>query len=1245
LKAVRIGGIVLAALLVLIAAVFAWAVYSESGARSLLALSRRWLPAGLTVDEVRGTVAGTLRIHNLRYRNSPAGMDLTIDDAVLEFAALALLSRRLHVERARVDGLRLTLSTPTIASPPGGARDPWAAPLDMQVDDLRLARGELQRIDAAPFVVRELNLAASWIGSDIVARSLELDSPDGQLTLSGRVAPPLPRLKELNARFRWRLGVHEWRGTLGARGVHQGLELAAALESPVVMKLAATLTGRSAQGKRSAWRAHVSVPRFDPHPLVDSEAFETLALELDADGDLDALALRGSLSVDQERVFIDSLNLARREQLLEIAALKLRLNSQPAAVTGHARLSLDASQPSSAELAWGEFRLPEAWAGTNFRCSGKLALTTVQKRYAMNGMARVARAGKHSTLTLRVDGSRERLRIQELELTQLPGALSVTGDIELGKPLRWTLDAQARAFDPSLFFDEWPGALDFDLATQGHWPEAGPRAEFKLARLQGKLRARTISGYGDVALGPDLKPSGRVLLQSGGAKLEALATSGARPGIDARLEVASLEEWHKDLRGKLSAEVDSRGRWPNIELEARVTASQVRQGDTAFDTATLKLRGQNARAPRGSAELSAQGLTLAGFEFSDVSAKLNGDAHAHDIALDARGEPLSLVLRANGSWSGRAADGGWSGSIGELGIDVARVPPLKLTEPARLTVARDSLELANTCLEGDEIAVCAAVRRDPRSFAANYSVRALPLGVLVALAAPDAAVNVQGTFEGNGDLHRTSDGGLSGRATLNSASGALSQRGDDKALVIEYRDFGIDVDLSRDKARATLRGTLPRQGELDGALTVAVAESDPALGGRAALKLRDLAPLAIWVPQLANLRGSGEIAAEVAGTLRAPRVGLTVRATGLDTEVPMLGVHLREGNFTATLEPGGRFQAEGSIASGDGTLRISGTRVEPQGIEFKLSGSNFLAANIPGARVTMAPDLALAGKSGSLALTGMVKIEDADVNLEKLSFARSYRASPDVVIVDREVKMQDTSLGLTTDVRVVLGDRVKLVGFGLDSTVNGELRVLEEHDQPSRATGEIRVLGTYEAFGRKLTIERGRLQFAGTSLDDPQLDILAGRKLEDVTAKLRVTGTAQNPKLDVFTDPATSQTDAMSYLLTGKAASEAHGEEGQMVSSAAQSVGSVLGNRLAKKLGGKMGFVDEIGVEQNTDLGGNAFTVGKYLSPRFFISYGVGLFEPGSTMTVRYEFSKHWSLEANQAPEDGHAGIRYRIEK
>jgi translocation and assembly module TamB len=1246
LKALRIGGIALAALLVLLASLFAWAVYTESGTRALLALSHRWLPAGLAVEQISGTVAGTLRVRNLHYRDPGVGMDLRVEDATLETRALALLTRRLHVERAQVSGVRLVLFAPTTPAAPKPLRDPWTAPLDMRVDELRLTRGELQPADAAPFVVRSLRLAASWIGSDIEARTLELDGGDGSLTLSARVSPPAPRLKQLKARFRWRAGGHEWSGVLDARGKGDTLELAAGLESPVVMKLAATLAGLRVDGQKSDWRAHVSVPRFDPHPLLDTDAFRTLALELDAEGDLERLAVRGTLSVDQDRVAIEKLALLRSEQWLEILALRLRLNAQPATLTGHARLSLDRSRPSSAEVAWDEVRLPDAWAGANFRCSGKLAMTTAQQGYAVNGLARLARGSKNSTLTLRLDGSKQRLRIQELELTQLPGSLSVTGELELGKPLRWTLEARARAFDPASFFDAWPGSLDFDLATRGDWPEQGPRANFQLDRLQGRLRARTISGSGDVTLGPDLRPSGHVQLTSGSASLDLLATSAAKPRIDATLAITSLAEWRDDLRGAVRARLSSLGRWPDIEVDAHVNANQLVQGRMSVDTATLDLRAQNGRAPRGTATLGTRGLELAGFKFTTLTAKLEGDEHAHDLRLDARGEPLSLAVAVQGALSRNARSGAsWSGTLSSLALDLERVPPLALAEPVRIAVTRDSFDLANSCLAGGDIAVCLSARRDPRSFAAHYSVRALPLDVLVALAAPEAEVTVAGKFEGVGDLRRADDGALSGKATLNSPAGSVSQRGDEKALVMEYRDFGVDLDFTRDAARARLRGTLPRQGELEGAITVAMTGSDPSLGGRAALKLRDLAPLALWLPQVANLKGSGEVSAELAGTVRQPRVGLTVRATGLDAEVPMLGVHLREGSFNATLSPEGRFEADGAIRSGDGTVRITGSRAADEGLVLKLSGSNFLAASIPGARVTMAPDLSLAGRQGSLALTGSVTIGDADVNLEKLSFARSYQASSDVVVVDREVEVGETALGLTADVRVILGDGVKLQGFGLESTVAGELRVLEEQGQPSRATGEIRVAGTYEAFGRKLSISRGRLQFAGTSLDDPQLDILAERKLEDVTAKLRVTGTAQHPTLDVFTDPATSQTDAMAYLITGKAASEAHGEEGQVVSSAAQSVGSVLGNRLAKKLGGKMGFIDEIGVEQNTDLGGNAFTVGKYLSPRFFISYGVGLFEPGSTMTVRYEFTKHWSLEANQAPEDGHAGIRYRIEK
>ena len=68
--------------------------------------------------------------------------------------------------------------------------------------------------------------------------------------------------------------------------------------------------------------------------------------------------------------------------------------------------------------------------------------------------------------------------------------------------------------------------------------------------------------------------------------------------------------------------------------------------------------------------------------------------------------------------------------------------------------------------------------------------------------------------------------------------------------------------------------------------------------------------------------------------------------------------------------------------------------------------------------------------------------------------------------------------------------------------------------------------------------------------------------------------------------------------------------------------------------------------EQNVAApGGSALTIGEYLSPRLYLSYGVGLFEPGQVVTLRYRVSSKVSLEASQGPLNQKAGINYRIEK
>jgi translocation and assembly module TamB len=149
-----------------------------------------------------------------------------------------------------------------------------------------------------------------------------------------------------------------------------------------------------------------------------------------------------------------------------------------------------------------------------------------------------------------------------------------------------------------------------------------------------------------------------------------------------------------------------------------------------------------------------------------------------------------------------------------------------------------------------------------------------------------------------------------------------------------------------------------------------------------------------------------------------------------------------------------------------------------------------------------------------------------------------------------------------------------------------------------------------------------------------------------VTAGLRIRGSAKTPELTVYSDPPMSQANALSYLVAGKPIDEigAGDSDASAMQTAARSLGVAGGGLLAKTLGKRLG-VDELSVKDDEMLGGSALTVGQYLSPRLFLSYGVGLFEPGDVITLRYKLSDELAVQTQRGPEDTRAGIEYRIEK
>jgi translocation and assembly module TamB len=154
------------------------------------------------------------------------------------------------------------------------------------------------------------------------------------------------------------------------------------------------------------------------------------------------------------------------------------------------------------------------------------------------------------------------------------------------------------------------------------------------------------------------------------------------------------------------------------------------------------------------------------------------------------------------------------------------------------------------------------------------------------------------------------------------------------------------------------------------------------------------------------------------------------------------------------------------------------------------------------------------------------------------------------------------------------------------------------------------------------------------------VDVRAKRKVDDITVGIEVSGSALRPQLAVWSDPALDQAEALSYLVLGRPLRSASSADSAKLGQAAAAIG---GNLLAGRLGARLGF-DTFGVADSQALGGAAFTVGKFLSPALYLSYGVSLFGSGQVVTLRYLLSEQFDIEIESGSES-RAGFNYRIER
>jgi autotransporter translocation and assembly factor TamB len=128
-------------------------------------------------------------------------------------------------------------------------------------------------------------------------------------------------------------------------------------------------------------------------------------------------------------------------------------------------------------------------------------------------------------------------------------------------------------------------------------------------------------------------------------------------------------------------------------------------------------------------------------------------------------------------------------------------------------------------------------------------------------------------------------------------------------------------------------------------------------------------------------------------------------------------------------------------------------------------------------------------------------------------------------------------------------------------------------------------------------------------------------------------------------------------LILGIPSSQTSGGDSQTLLSAASALNlggsgqSQFGN-MTKELQQKFGL-SELNVEstQTFNPSANAATsttslvVGKQIANHLYVHYSIGLFNPISVFNLRYQFSKHWSIQSETSTIDNGADLMYTIER
>ena len=617
----------------------------------------------------------------------------------------------------------------------------------------------------------------------------------------------------------------------------------------------------------------------------------------------------------------------------------------------------------------------------------------------------------------------------------------------------------------------------------------------------------------------------------------------------------------------------------------------------------------------------------------NIDLNASGDEKHHTLNLKSKGEPVAANLQITGNFDRTSQQ--WKGNLSQVSLN-SPIGDFKVNQTVPVTYDNKKIQatIGSHCWVNQDLDLCF-----PQQFTAGkngevpFELKRINLDLVNRLMGQNT---LKGQLQSRGKVAWFSDKPLQLNVAVEGNNIGVAQKLDYRTFKLDIPKLSVNADIQNNNLTLKSDINIQNQGRIGTDLKINDLSKGRQLGGTFTIEGLRLS----LANQLFSSGESmdGEVVSRLSfgGNLEKPLLNGNFDIRNVKTKLKSLPFDVTDGQVAIRFN-GTSSTLNGHVQTPDSKLNINGqanwANIDNWTAEVRAQADNF-KVDIPSmAKLKVSPNVVVKASPKRLDLSGNVDIPWARIAIESLP-DNAEPVSEDEVILNGPRKSKEelinrqfaaetkSGMQIQSDLKIKIGDDVHLNAYGLKTNLDGLLSVKQDKGKLG-LFGQINLKnGRYASFGQDLLIRKGQISFAGLP-SQPMLNIEAIRNpeaMEDskVTAGVKVIGMASSPQVTIFSDPAKSQDQALSYLLTGRSL-ENSGEAGSSGSVGA----ALLGLGLAKS-GKVVGGIGEAFGIQDLNLGtagvgdSSKVQVSGNIGKRLQVKYGVGLFDGLAEVTLRY---------------------------